>query len=62
MDYKIKFRVYGTYTADISAYSLEQAITKAEASFSDAEFCEAENIDGEIISIENEDGIRLLGE
>ena len=62
MDYKIKFRVYGTYTADVSAYTLKQAITKAEASFSDAEFGEADNIDGEMISIESEDGIRLLGE
>ena len=52
--YCVKFKVEARYVVEVEANSLEEAKEKGECEFSDADFGEAKDIDGEIITIENE--------
>lgn len=54
--YYIKFKVDARYVVEVEANTLEEAKEKGKSEFSDADFGEAEDIDGEIISVENENG------
>ena len=47
-------RVVGYYVVDVEADSAEAAKEKAEIAFSEADFGELQNIDGEVSSYEDE--------
>lgn len=54
--YYVNYKVGSRYVVKIEATSLEEAMKKAENEFSAADFGESEDIEGEIVSVENEDG------
>ena len=54
--YYVKFKVDARYVVEVDADTLEEAKEKGEYEFSGADFGEAEDIDGEIIIVENENG------
>lgn len=54
--YYVTFRVDARFVAPVDAGSVEEALKEAQTRFSDANFGEAEDIDGEPIVVENEDG------
>jgi len=54
--YYIKMRVDARFTPEVEADSIAEAKKKAEIAFSEADFGDAEDIDGEIIHVEDEDG------
>ena len=56
MKYYVTFKVEARYVAEVEANSLEEAKDKADSSFFDTDFGEAEDINGEAIIVENEDG------
>lgn len=57
--YAVTFKIDATYTTEVYATSLEEAEKLAAQNFSDADFGEAENIDGDIIAIDDADGNRI---
>ena len=54
--YYVKFKVESRYVIEVEAENLKEAKKEAEYQFSGADFGESEDIDGEIISVENENG------
>ncbi len=55
--YYVKFKVLSRYTAEVEADTPEEAKEKAAQKFKDAHFGDAEDIDGKIISIADENGL-----
>ena len=56
MKHYVTFKVEGRYIAEVDANSIDEAREKAANAFSDADFGELSDIDGEDIIIEDEDG------
>lgn len=56
MKYYVTYKVEARYITEVEANSLEEAMKKAEAEYIDADFGVAEDIDGEAIIVENENG------
>ena len=56
MTYYVTFKIDARFVAGVEADSLEEARKKAEEAFSDADFGEATDIDGEAIIAEDENG------
>lgn len=59
MKFCITYRVYATFDAQVDASSIEEATDKAETLFSEADFGDASNIDGEVCCVADEDGTPL---
>lgn len=56
MKYYVTYKVEARYIAEVEADSLEEAMEKAESEYIDADFGVAEDIDGEAIIVEDENG------
>lgn len=56
MKYYVTYKVEARYIAEVDAESLEEAMEKAESEYIDADFGAAEDIDGEKIIVEDENG------
>ncbi len=56
MKYYVTYRIDARYIAEVEADNLEEAKIKANEEFCDADFGVAEDIDGEAIIVEDEDG------
>ena len=56
MKYYVTFKVDARYIAAVDANNIEEAKEKAAEEFSNADFGEANTIDGDMIIIENENG------
>ena len=56
MNYIVYFDVSARFDAAVEANNIEDAIESARQRFSDADFGEAYNIDGEEIMVEDENG------
>jgi phosphomannomutase len=56
MKYYVTYKVEARYIAEVEADSLEEAMVKAESEYIDADFGVAEDIDGEKIIVEDENG------
>lgn len=56
MKYYVTYRIDARFVAEVEADSLEEARNKAEEKFSDADFGVAQDIDGEDIIVEDENG------
>lgn len=54
--YWVTYKVEARYIAEVDADDIEEAKKKAESEYIDADFGEAEDIDGEPIIIEDEKG------
>ncbi len=54
--YYVTYRVDARYVAEVKGKDLDDAMAKANEMFSEADFGEAQDIDGEAIIVENEDG------
>ena len=56
MKYYVTYRIDARYIVEVEADNLEDALREAEASYIDADFGEARDIDGEAIIVEDENG------
>jgi hypothetical protein len=56
MKYYVTYKIDARYIAEVEAENIEEAKKKAESQFMDADFGEAEDIDGEAIIIEDNNG------
>ena len=56
MKYYVTYKVEARYITEVEADSLEEAMEKAESEYIDADFGVAEDIDGEKIIVEDENG------
>lgn len=56
MKYWVTYKVEARYIAEVEADDIEEAKKKAESEYIDADFGEAEDINGEPIMVENENG------
>lgn len=56
MEYTVYFDVFAHFDTTVEANSVEEAIESARQRFSDADFGEAYNIDGEETVVEDENG------
>ena len=56
MKYYVTYRINARYIAEVEADSLEDAMGKAESEYIDADFGVAEDIDGEKIIVEDDNG------
>ena len=56
MKYYVTYKIDARYIAEVEAENIEEAKKKAEGKFMDANFGEAEDIDGEAIIIEDNSG------
>lgn len=56
MKYYVTYKVEARYIVEVEAVNLEEARKKASEEFSDADFGVAEDIDGEDIIVEDENG------
>ncbi len=56
MKYYVTYKVEARYVAEVEADNLEEARKKANEEFCDADFGVAEDIDGEDIIVEDENG------
>ena len=56
MKYYVTYRVDARYVAEVEAESLEDAMKKAESEYIDADFGAAEDISGEAVIVEDENG------
>ena len=56
MKYYVTYKIEARYIAEVEADSLEEAMEKAESEYIDADFGVAEDIDGEAIIVEDENG------
>lgn len=56
MIYTVDYIMHGHYTVEVEANSIEEAKSKSELIFSEADFGEASNIDGDLYWIEDENG------
>lgn len=59
MKYYITYKIEARYTAAVEAASLDEAKEIADEQFWEADFGEAEDIDGEVVYVEDEKGNRL---
>ena len=58
----VTYRVHGTYTAEVEANDIKEALAKADIAFSEADFGESANIDGSPAFVEDEAGNPLWEE
>lgn len=58
MKFYVTHRVTARYISEVEADNIQEALTKANEEFSEADFGEAEDIDGEAVNIEDENGNR----
>jgi hypothetical protein len=58
--YKVVFRFSARYITEVKADDIEKAKVIAEEKYTEADFGEAEDIDGELRFIEDEQGRRIL--
>ena len=56
MKYYVTYKIDARYIAEVEAENIEEAKQKAEVKFLDADFGEAEDIDGEAIIVEDNNG------
>lgn len=56
MKYYVTYKVEARYIAEVEADNLKEAMEKAESEYIDADFGVAEDIDGEAIIVEDENG------
>ena len=56
MKYYVTHKLEARYVIDIEAENIEEAKRKAADEFADADFGVAEDIDGEVIMVEDENG------
>lgn len=56
MKYYVTYKIDARYIAEVEAENIEDAKRKAEGKFLDANFGEAEDIDGEQIIVEDNNG------
>lgn len=56
MKYYVTFKVDARYIAEVDADDIEEAKEKAQYSFEEADFGVAEDIEGESIIVEDENG------
>lgn len=56
MKYYVTYRIDARYIAEVEADSLEEAKKKADEEWCDADFGAAQDIDGEPIIVEDENG------
>jgi len=56
MKYYVNYSIRARYIAEVEADSIEEAREKAEMEFCDADFGEAEDIEGRVIKVEDEVG------
>lgn len=56
MKYYVTYKIDARYIVEVEAESIEDAKKKAEGKFLDANFGEAEDIDGEAIIVEDTNG------
>ena len=56
MKYYVTHKLDARYIAEVEANSVEEALKKAECKYIDADFGAAEDIDGEAIIVEDENG------
>ena len=54
--YFVRMKIDARYTTEVEADSIEEAKKKAEENFSNADFGEASDIDGDVVVIEDPDG------
>lgn len=54
--YYVKFKIDAQYIAEVEANSIDEAIRLSKEKFCDADFGMAEDIDGNPIIVEDEDG------
>lgn len=59
--YKVVFRFSARYITEVKADDIEKAKVVAEEKYTEADFGEAEDIDGELRFIEDEKGRRIFG-
>ena len=55
-EYTVSIHVRGRYLTTVRAISIEQAKERAENNFSEADFAELTDVDGDVYSVETEDG------
>lgn len=60
MKYYVTYRIDARYIAEVEADSLEEAKKKADEEWCDADFGAAQDIDGEPIIVEDQDGNFVL--
>ena len=56
MKYSVTYSMTARFSVEVEANSLEEAKTKADTAFSEADFGPAKDIDGEINVVEDESG------
>ena len=56
MKYYVTYKIDARYVAEVEAENAEEAKKKAESNFYDANFGEAQGIDGEAIIVEDNNG------
>lgn len=56
MKYYVTYKLEARYVAEVEAETLEEARKKAEEKYQDADFGEAEDINGEAIIVEDDRG------
>ena len=56
MTYYVTYKIDARYITEVEAENIEEAKKNAESKFMDADFGEAEDIDGEAIIIEDNNG------
>lgn len=56
MKYYVKYSLRARYIAEVEADNLEEAMEKAEMKCWDADFGDAEDIEGDAIIVEDENG------
>ena len=56
MKYWVTHSVTARYVSEVDADNIEEAIKKADIEFSEADFGEAKDIDGNAIVVEDENG------
>lgn len=56
MKYYVTYKIDARYIAEVEAENIEEAKQKAEDKFLDADFGNAEDIDGEAIIVEDNNG------
>lgn len=60
MKYIVGYRFSARYRAEVEAESLEDALELADEEYGEADFGEAEDIDGRAVFVEDEDGNRIM--
>lgn len=56
MKYYVTYKIDARYIAEVEAENLEEAMKKAESEYINADFGQAEDIDGEMIIVEDDNG------